>query len=230
MAKIEIFGAPLSPFVSKVTAAADYKKLSYTLNDDVSPQTLPKLNPVTRKMPVAHFDGEMVYDSTFILRRFDEIQPTPALLSEDATIASRQRMLEDWSDESLYWHLMALRWAPENEDRTVAQMSGLLPGVARPFAKPIFRRLIASSTKAQGMGRLPYDVLTREIGERLDDLALLLGKQAFFHSDRPSVGDFAVYGEFNTGFTEATPDFAELVSQRPTLVDWHKRVEETTRH
>jgi len=94
----------------------------------------------------------------------------------------------------------------------------------------VLRRLIASATKAQGLGRLPYDVLIRELGERLDDLVLLLGKQAFFYSDRPSVADFAIYGEFNTGFTEATPDFAEQVSQRPALADWHKRVEEVTRH
>ena len=228
MTMIEIFGAPLSPFVSKVTAAADYKKLPYTLKD-VRFQDLSKTSPVTGKMPVAHFDGRLVYDSTFILRRFDEVQPTPALLSEDATTAARQRMLEDWSDESLYWHLMALRWVEENEARTVAQMSAFLPAVIKPFARPMLKRLIASSTKAQGLGRLPYEVLIGEIGERLDDLVLLLGKQAFFFADRPSVADFAIFGEFTTGFTEATPDFKEAVSQRPALVDWHKRVEEATR-
>ncbi len=60
---------------------------------------------------------------------------------------------------------------------------------------------------------------------------MLLGKQAFFYSDRPSVADFAIYGVFSTGCAEeVTPDFAEQVSQSTALADWHERVEETTRH
>lgn len=82
----------------------------------------------------------------------------------------------------------------------------------------------------QGLGRLPYDVLIRETGERLDDLVLLLGKRTFFYADRPSVADFALYGEFSNGCGEATPDFAGLVSERPSLADWMKRVEDCTRH
>jgi glutathione S-transferase len=153
---IEIIGPTVSPFVVKIIAAADYKRLSYTDREHVSIRELSKLNPVTGKIPVVVFDGEVVFDSTLILRRFDQLQPTPALSSEDATIA--------------------------------------------------------------------------EFGERLDDLALLLGKPSCFYSDRPSVADFAIYGVFSTGCAEdVTPDFAEQVSQRPALVDWRKRVEEATR-
>jgi glutathione S-transferase len=230
IAMIEIFGPPVSPFVVKIIAAADYKGLSYTHQADVSVRDLSRLNPVTQKIPVVRFDGEVVFDSTSILRRFDQVQPTPALLSADATIAAQQRMLEDWSDESFYWYGQALRWSTENEDRTIAQNSRFVPAPLRPFAKPLLRRLVGKQPRAQGLGRLPYDMLLAELGERLDDLTLLLGKQAFFFSDRPSVADFAIYGVFSTGLEEeVTPDFAEQVSQRAALVDWRKRVEETTR-
>jgi glutathione S-transferase len=228
---IEIIGPTVSPFVVKIIAAADYKRFSYTHREDVSIRELSKLSPVTGKIPVVVFDGEVVYDSTLILRRFDQVQPSPALLSEDATIAAQQRMLEDWSDESFYWYMQALRWSTENEHRTIAQNSRFVPAPVRPFAKPLLRRLVGKQPKAQGLGRLPYDMLIAEFGERLDDLAMLLGKQAFFYSDRPSVADFAIYGVFSTGCAEeVTPDFTEQVSQRAALVDWHKRVEETTRH
>lgn len=220
----------MSPFVVKVIAAADYKRLSYTHHEDVSIRELSRLNPATGKVPVAVFDGEVVFDSTSILRRFDEVQPTPALLSEDATIAAQQRMLEDWSDESFYWYNQALRWSTQNEQRTIVQNSRFVPAPVRAFAKPLLRRLVGKQPKAQGLGRLPYDVLIAEVGERLDDLVLLLGKQAFFYADRPSVADFAIYGVFETGCNGATPDFAEQVSQRAALADWHKRVEEATRH
>jgi glutathione S-transferase len=55
---------------------------------------------------------------------------------------------------------------------------------------------------AQGLGRVPYDMLIAEFGERLDDLAMLLGEQAFFYADRPSVADFAIYGVFSIGCAE----------------------------
>ena len=128
MSELVIVGSRLSPFVEKVCSAIEYKRINYTLNESVGFSELPKLNPVTRKIPVAIFDGETVYDSTFILRKLDAIHPDPPLLDEDAEIAAAQRQLEDWADESLYWYLMALRWCDENQARTVAELSEFLPG------------------------------------------------------------------------------------------------------
>jgi glutathione S-transferase len=227
---IEIIGPSVSPFVVKLLAAADYKGFAYTHTEQVSIRELAKLNPETGKVPVVRFDDETVYDSTLILRRFDQVQPTPPLFSEDPAVAAQQRMLEDWSDESFYWYNQALRWCPANEARTIAQNSRFVPSVVRPFAKPLLRRLVGRQPKAQGLGRLPYEVLIAEMGERLDDLVLLLGNNAFFYSDRPSAADFAIYGVFSTGLMEdVTPDFAELVSQRPSMADWYKRVEDARR-
>lgn len=228
---IEIFGPTVSPFVVKVLAAADYKRLAYTHQEHVSIRELSKLNPGIGKVPVVRFEGEVVYDSMLILRRFDQVQPSPALVSEDATTAAWQRMLEDWSDESFYWYNQALRWSPKNEQRTIAQNSRFVPALVRPFAKPLLRRLVGKQSQAQGLGRLPYDMLLAEFGERLDDLAALLGTQTFFFSDRPSVADFAIYGVFSTGCSESvTPEFPEQVSKRPALVDWRTRVQEAIRH
>lgn len=227
---IEIIGPSVSPFVVKLLAAADYKGFLYTHTEQVSIRELGKLSPQTGKVPIVRFDGETTYDSTLILRRFDLVQPSPALFSEDPKVAAQQRMLEDWSDESFYWYNQALRWCPANEARTIAQNSRFVPAVIRPFAKPVLRRLVGGQPKAQGLGRLPYDVLIAEMGERLDDLVQLLGSDSFFYSDRPSAADFAIYGVFSTGFKEdVTPDFAELVSQRPALADWYKRIEDARR-
>jgi glutathione S-transferase len=180
-------------------------------------------------MPALRIGDELVYDSTFILRRFDELQPDPPLFSADPEVAAAQRQLEDWSDESLYWQIMALRWSAENTERTVAQLSPYMPAVMRPFAKPLLSRVIGGTTRAQGLGRLPYDVLIREVAGHLDDLVLLLGRRAFFYADRPSGADFSLYGMFATGCSDATPDFAALASERPALADWRKRVEDAAR-
>jgi glutathione S-transferase len=229
MTQVEIVGAGISPFVDKVVSAARYKRIPFSLREPRSVGEIRKLNPVTAKMPVAFFGDELVYDSTFILRRFDELAPDPPLLASDPQIAAAQRQLEDWSDESLYWYVMALRWAPENLARTAQQLSVYLPRLLRGLATPVFRRMIAPTTRAQGLGRLPYGVLVRETGERLDDLVLLLAQRSFFYASRPSVADFALCGEFKAGCSGPTPDFERLVSERPPLADWMKRVEEAAR-
>jgi hypothetical protein len=48
----------VSPFVVKIIAAADYKRIAYTHREHVSIRELSKLNPVTGKVPVVLFDGE----------------------------------------------------------------------------------------------------------------------------------------------------------------------------
>ncbi len=227
MAKITIYGPPVSPFVIKVLAAADYKRLSYEHEANLSVPDVYRLSPITGRIPVAAFNNEMVFDSTFISRRFDQVQPEKPLVSQEPKLAAQQRMLEDWSDESLYWYMMGLRWVKKNAHRSVEQNRKFLPLPLRPFAGPIFRNFIGRRTRAQGFGRLPYDVLVAELGERLDDLVQMLGDQPFFFGNDPCIADFAIYGQFSTGIEEGvTPDFAEQVSRRPELSGWRGRVSE----
>lgn len=130
-----IYGPNVSPFVVKVIAAANYKKLLYEHKAHLSVEQVYKVNPITGRIPVASFDGEIVFDSTFILRRFDKIQPETPLVSQDPSIAVQQRMLEDWSDESLYWYMMGLRWGKENAHSSVKQKK-IPPVTASPVRWP----------------------------------------------------------------------------------------------
>ncbi len=132
MPEITLYGSRISPFVEKVARALALKGLAYRAVDLKSPGDLKRWNPVTGKMPVLEIDGDKVYDSTFILRRLDEMQPDPPLFSDDPEVAAAQRMLEDWSDESLYWYVMALRWSPRNEAATIRQILPTVPAWGRP--------------------------------------------------------------------------------------------------
>ena len=229
MPSIKLFGSRLSPFVEKVARALQLKRLKFELVDVKSPGDLKRWNPITGKMPVIEIDGEKTWDSTFILRRLDELSPKPPLFSEDPAAAASQRMLEDWCDEALYWYLMALRWAERNVPATLLQLTAPAPAPLRPLMKPLLRFRMGSMAKVQGLGRLPYDVLLRETALRLDDLVALLGSRPFFFSDRVSAADLAVHGELAAGQSGPTPEFAGLVSDRPRLADHMKRVEDATR-
>ncbi len=158
MPEIVLFGSRLSPFVEKVARALQRKRLRFREVDVTSPLDLKRWNPTTGKMPVLELDGARIYDSTFILRRLDEVEPEPPLFAEDPATAAAQRLLEDWSDEALYWYVMALRWAKQNAAATTAQITTSVPRLLRPLVGPLVARLVGSTPRAQGLGRLPYDV------------------------------------------------------------------------
>jgi glutathione S-transferase len=152
-----LFGSRLSPFVEKVVRALQLKRIPYTLVEPRSPLDFRRWNPRAGKMPVLELDGQREYDSTFILRRLDAVVPAPGLYAADPSTAARQRFLEDWSDEALYWYGMALRWCDANAADTAAQVAATLPvpALAHPLLRLVLRRQIGGQAWAQGLVRLP---------------------------------------------------------------------------
>ena len=228
MSAIVLFGSRISPFVEKVARGLGLKKLAFELVEPASPLDLRKWNRQTGKMPVLDLDGERLYDSTFILRTLDERFPSPPLLADDPHLAAAQRQLEDWADESLYWYLMALRWSDRNAAATAEQITGSAPALLRPVVRAIVPWWVGRMPAVQGLGRLPYDVLVRELGGRLDDLVRVLGDRPFFYDDRPGVADLAVYGQLHMARSGPTPEVDGLIAERAALVAHMQRVEQAT--
>jgi len=227
---VQLFGARLSPFVDKVARGLNLKRIPYSMLGFSSPADFKKQNPDTQKMPVLIVDGERTFDSTRILRRIEELAPEPPLFDRDPKIAAQQSFLEDWSDESLYWYLMAFRWAAPNGDASATQVaSGLpMPSFLLPIVKMFLTRQIKGQALAQGLTRLPFDVLTDEFGRRLDELVAMLGDRPFFYADQPSAADLAIAGQFSTMASGPTPQGEAMIQARPTLVAWKKRIDEAT--
>lgn len=229
-ARVTLFGSRLSPFVEKVHRALALKGLPYTLVPPVSPTDFKRWNPTTGKMPVLDLDGERTFDSTRIMRRLDEIVPDPPLYATDPDGAARQRFIEDWSDESFYWYVMALRWTEVNAAATTQQLLAHLPvpAILRPLVGLVLPRQIRAQAVGQGMVRLPLDVILEELGRRLDELLLWLGDRPFLFADRPSAADLAVFGQVSLMRSGPTPQGDALVGARPGLVVWMERIDRAT--
>ncbi len=228
MTTIRLFGTRLSPFVEKVARGLAYKKIEFELVEPQSLRDFRKWNPQTGKMPVLEIDGERIYDSTFILRQLDQRFPEPSLLSDDARVAAAQRQLEDWSDESLYWYIMAVRWSAENAPASAQQITAAMPRWIRPLVRRAVPRQICRMTRAQGMGRLPRETLLNEFGRLLDDAVWMIGSKPFFYAERLSVADLAIHGQLHMARSGPTPEVAALISHRPVLTAFAKRVEDLT--
>lgn len=227
---VVLFGSRLSPFVEKVARALQMKGVGFALVPPRLPTDFRRWNPQTGKMPVLDADGVRLFDSTLIVRRLDVLVPAPPLVDADAAVAARQRFLEDWSDESLYWYGMALRWSPANSAATVAQVAGEMgvPRVLHPVLRPLLQRMIGAQAIAQGLGRLPLTILLDELARRLDELRVWLGDRPFFFADQPSVADLAIFAQLRMLRTGPTPQAAELQAERDWLEAYYRRVETAT--
>jgi glutathione S-transferase len=227
--EITLYGVRISPFVEKVLRTLELKKLPYQLQASVSPGLLEQVGPNPKKVPVVRIGDAWVYDSTFILRELDRIEPAPPLFSAEPVAAAAQRRLEDWADEALYFCVYAIRWSDEHAAETRDELARLLrPKGPRPEFDTVITALLRERPRVQGMGLLPYDVLLRETAFRLDDLVLTLGDRPFFHGDQPGAADMAIYGQLSTSLSDATPDLAALVTERAPLTEFMARVEALT--
>ncbi|WP_298333216.1 glutathione S-transferase family protein [uncultured Erythrobacter sp.] len=222
--KVTLIGPSISPFVIKVKAALTFKGLDFEHREYVGISELRKLNPQTGKVPILLIDDEPIFDSSLILRRIEQAKPNPSFYSGETDTAAKQSLLEDWSDESLYWYVQALRWCEKNEPCTIAENKQFVPKLLRPFANTILRRLVGRQPLGQGFGRLPYELLVSELEARMEELGSVLGNKPHFYADKPSVADFAIYGVASTGHSGATPEFADAFAKHANLVDWRGRM------
>lgn len=222
---VVVYGFRGSPYVEKVVAALQYKKIPWSIEMMKTPAAVKRLNPTTQKMPAIKLNGVMFYDSTFILRELEQFQSIPSLWPDTKLVAAQQRLLEDWCDESLYWYIMAIRWQKDNANKAIAQITSAMPRVLGWVLGYVLKKKLTKTTWAQGLGRLPRDVLARELSQLLEDLSFLLADSPFFFSAQPSAADFSVYGQIRFGMSGTTPDFEVAYQQHENLQQFYRRIE-----
>ena len=221
--KITLYGQAETPFTEKVRRALVMKGLAFELMQPSGPEDFKRWSPDTGLLPVLTIDDERISDSTAILFRLDERFPNPPLLAAEPKIATQQRQLEDWADESFLFYF--LRWQRVRQQREAADAAaGKRGGLARIA---MLRRLLAW-LRAGGTWERPETAIVRGMADRLDDLVNLLGTRPFFYAERPSMADLAVYSMLRSVEHGSMPDSTQLLLSRPGLVAYMRRVEAET--
>jgi glutathione S-transferase len=217
MVQIKLYGPREAPFVVKVSFALVLKKLEFTLEEPRVPEDYQRWSPETGLLPVIEVDGTRVHDSSAILDYLDQRFPEPPLLSSDPKLASSQRRLESWAEETLMFYWMNyLRTLVREDEATERESSG-----PPPRSRLSLRKKPPAANFEQGLGK--------EFGQRLDDLVNFLGSRPFFYSDRVGRADLAVYSFLHNVPGVAGPVVAAAVESRPVLVDLMARVEAAVR-
>jgi glutathione S-transferase len=215
--RITLYGYARVPFTEKCRRALVLKGLAYELREPSGPEDFQRWSPKTGLLPVLTIDDELVSDSTDILLRLDELCPEPPLLSPDPVVAAQQRHLEDWADESFLWYYQEWLRSGGGTDAPPAASDG------RGRLRSLGARL-----RARGKRQPPQTELLRGLEERLNDLVNFLGARPFFYADRISMADLTIYAMLRSLGADQITGAGRLVSERPALLAFMRRVEAVT--
>lgn len=219
-----------SPFCTKVHRLLTRKGLAYRPHTVKSPLELKRINPTIEKVPVLSYDGTLVPDSTRIARFLEERHPDPPFWPADPRQRALADLIEDWADESLYWHLVYTRWqVAENFAPFAKHAFGFAPAPLRPLIVAFARRRALRQLHGQGIGRLTREAVAAQTGAHLDTLAGLVGGSGWLAGDALTIADIAVFAVVQGLHSPGLPETRRLVEARPTVVAWARRVDEATR-
>jgi glutathione S-transferase len=217
-----------SPFCVKVHYALRYKRLPFTIVNVKSPGEVRKLNS-RGKLPVLECDGVATADSSEIIRHLDMHHPEPRLYPIDAKRRAHAMMIEDWADESLYWHVVYERWLVRDQFAQLArEFFAPAPALLRPLIKTMVRRSVAKQLHEQGLGRFTVHEHREKLRQALDWLEAIVNGRFLCGADL-SIADIGVAAQIAALMIPQTPVVAAEVRKRSNLIGWLEGVRAAVR-
>lgn len=228
---LRFYGNPSSPYSRKMLALLRYRKIPHAVmwgSPSAAPPHFPK--PKVGLLPTFYFpteDGgmEAVVDSTPIARRLEREHSGRSAIPADPELAFYMDLIEDYADEWLTKPMFHYRWHHQADrdhagkflafTTNTALDSASAQSDAAAFTKRQFERLYVVGSNDQTAGAI--EASYQRFIAILDNL---LAAHTFLFGDRPSVADFAVYGQMTQlGLVDPTPR-ALMLKNTPRLEAW----------
>ncbi len=146
------------------------------------------------KIPYIQHGGRTLGDSSKIIGYLAETlgDPLDGALSEDEWAMGH--MLQRLCEESLYWHVVYLRWATDEGFAHVrAELARMVPAVLMPVVSRMARRKAVKQLYAQGTLRHDLDHICGMGMADLEALATLFGDGPFLFGETPTSYDACLY-------------------------------------
>ena len=210
----------LSPYCVKVQLAFAIKRVPFTVVNTL----FPKVNP-RNKVPFVVWGDRKIEDSTAIVEAIDSAGEGPKLMPADPMQLAEADILEDWADESLYWHGVQAKFQDdENWTRLRGEFARWFPAVMRPLGPMVARRQTLAKLSAQGLSRRDPALVASELRRHLDSLETRLGERTWLVGDSVSVADLSVTAMLSQLHEKLAPAIAAEIARRPLLSALMKRV------
>jgi len=207
-APLEIVGAHASPYSRKLRAVLRYRRIPFrwivrNSKDDIGTPDLPvSLIPVLVFPTEGGQRSRAMVDSTFQIRRLEELFPERSVIPPDPALAFIDALLEDYADEWLTKAMFHYRWAFAPD---VAKASAILPRWGRIHApedkvaalSTIFRERQVGRLGVVGSNAQTAPVIEASYRRLLGVLDARLTQHPFVLGDRPGSGDFGLFGQLS---------------------------------
>ena len=228
---LRVHGLDLSYFTGKLEANLRIKGLGYELveMDTRAFRTLGKRMGIAQMPHLELPDGQLLTDTTHILRWLDQQVPAPALRASDPALCWIGDLLEDFGDEWLWRPALYYRWAFPEDARLMSDRiaQGMLRDIPAPLAlRRTFIRLRQQHVYLRLEGVTKQNARAVE-GLYLDTLAALeevLGEQPFLLGEHPSQADLGFFGPFFRHFSSDPTPSRMLRARAPAVMHWVGRM------
>jgi glutathione S-transferase len=202
-----------SPFAEKVRMMLGFKGLAWTSVQIPNIMPKPDLVALTggyRRTPVMQIGADIYCDTALIADLLEQLEPEPTLYPRSVEAASRT--LAQWADATLFWTAIPYTMQPEG---LAVMFKGVTPEQMKAFAED--RNALRNNAPRM---RIPEARLNFEI--YLGRLEAMLGEQAFFFGDEPSIADFSI--AHCLWFVTRGGPVAEILKPHQKLVTWFDRM------
>lgn len=226
-----LIGMGSSPYSMKVRAVLRYRRLPHlwVYRTEAVRAEIAHLRPPL--IPVLQTpDGEWLLDSTPMILELDRRHPDRRVWPEAPQQAFLCRLVEDMADEWLTKAMFHLRWQKE-PDRAFA--AGWIVDDAAPGASEAERAAAMAAIRDRQVSRMPLVGCTAQNDPVIRDglacwLTALEGRVyrgSWLFGSRPSVADFAIYGQLSPLVVDPSPQ-ALIRDKAPRLDNWVRHMDD----
>jgi glutathione S-transferase len=231
MERYELVGANASPYSRKLLAILRYRRLPYSWRVQ-DPATLPSdVAGQLRLMPMLRAPGGKRFecDTTPLAHMLEARHPQArSIIPEDPAAAFLCHLIEDYADEWCTKMMYYFRWHDPQAARAcaswvVGDVQPELRGAARAAAESTFFQRQRDRREMVGCGPENGPLIEAHFSELLRMLNLLGGPDQYLFGTRPSLADFALYGQLSQLTLDAWPQ-AIVRRDAPLVENWVYRL------
>jgi glutathione S-transferase len=204
----------LSPLCAKVQLALRLKSVPYEVKNTFFPG---QVNP-RKKLPYLVWGERGLEDSTAIVEVIDAEGKGPKLIPEDPSARAEAHLLEDWADESLYWHGVRLKFKSDAGWAVLEpELAATFPVWMRAVGPKVARRQTVAKLDAQGLSRRAPELADRELLRHFDALEARLQGRRWLAGDALTIADVGVAAMLFQFKEKLCPREAAELKQRQKL-------------
>jgi glutathione S-transferase len=225
-----LIGAEASQFSAKARACLRWKRVAFedrhatpeVYRDIIEPRIGYAVIPVLLTPA-----GEIIQDSAEIIDHIDAITPAPSVHPQTPLQELVSLLLELYADEWLVIVGMHYRWT-YNDTWMVGEFGRVSAPNASPEEQMAIGEVLAAPARQSaslfGVSEDTASGIEAHYEGFLADFSEHLRRQSFVLGDRPSLGDFALYGVLSAVLFRDPESAAHMKRLAPLVVSWIERV------